>query len=101
MNAIQQISLGHGLAQEADGSRTQRLIANALVRKSRDEYDRDGNVFPCQLLLEIEPAQAGKPDVDDNATRTLWALARQEKEPPRSSPRAINFARNISFVDAS
>jgi hypothetical protein len=43
-----------------------------------DEDDRDRNIFPCKLLLEIEPAQTRKPDVDDDAARTLWAFASQE-----------------------
>jgi hypothetical protein len=88
---IEKILITQRLGQEFDGSGLHRSHRHRDIAVTGDEDDRDGNVFPGQLLLEVEPAQAGKPDVDDNAARILWALASQEFR-GGSEPRGLQVA---------
>ena len=72
---IEQILVTQRFGQEFDGTGLHCSHRHRNIAVTGNKDDRNGIVFPCQLLLEVEPTQAGESDVGDDTARPLRALA--------------------------
>ena len=78
LDSVQQVLLPEGLRQELHRSRFHRLHAHGNVAMTGEEDDGNMNARLGQVLLYVEPADARKPHVQNQAARTVRAPVLEE-----------------------
>src|SRR5215470_13309380 len=78
LDRIEQLLVAERLGQKLDGSRLHRPHAHGDVAVTGDEDDRQMDIGAEEIALEVEPAQAGQPDIEHKATWHVRPIALQE-----------------------
>ena|SRR6266851_851439 len=78
LDCLQQVLVADGFGQELHGTGLHGSNRHRDIGVTADEDDRQMNICFDQIFVKIQSASSGQPDIENKASRRVWAGVSQE-----------------------